>query len=91
MDIYECVYDEAETHTLSEPIALSCGHCICKGCIREMNPIYCKRCRLENTNDLTKSNVSLGMVELLKLNADMLFKSQRAALEAKLKSLRVSF
>jgi hypothetical protein len=89
MDIYECVNDSIETHILSEPIALSCGHCVCRECIHQNSPIFCNKCKLTNTNDLANSKVSFAMQELLKLNREMIFKSQKLALEKKLTSFRV--
>jgi hypothetical protein len=60
-------------HITRTPIALSCGHVICKECIIDSYEIVCIHCNQMNFNDLSKSNESLSTKSLFSIFLGQLF------------------
>ena len=65
LNIVECVGDD-DNHIVKEPLALSCGHCICRECIPQDEQLSCYKCKLINKNNLKDSKVSFATEFLIK-------------------------
>ena len=58
IEMIQCATGDDE-HIYKEPIALSCGHYICKSCITDnCDKVKCTKCREENTSNLRTLKVS---------------------------------
>lgn len=74
LDLIQCALSK-DKHIVMNPIAMSCGHSVCKNCVpSEVHQrIKCLNCSEVNENDLDKSKESLAAKRLFKLHINELF------------------
>jgi hypothetical protein len=59
LNVTQCVID-ADCHIVNDPIALSCGHCICRKCIPKSGiELWCSKCKEKNKYDLNEAKPCL--------------------------------
>lgn len=52
---FRCAYSE-QFHYFVQPIALDCGHCICKTCIAQDKTVHSIRCKI--CNEVTEKDLN---------------------------------
>jgi hypothetical protein len=66
LDVFCCAVSE-DKHYFIEPIAMSCGHHLCKLCIPSNSEIVCKICNKLNKINLKDMEVSVPCKAFLRL------------------------
>lgn len=78
----ECVIHDS-CHIVKEPIALSCGHSICKKCIPERGiELICCKCKETNKKNLKRPKVSIPIQSLLNQNIKNLINHAKSKFES---------
>jgi hypothetical protein len=88
--ILECSKESFFKHIVKHPLALSCGHIVCKDCLplNEYIIIKCSKCGEFNENNLNKSKESPAAKRLIILSLENLFVFIREKLENELNKLK---
>ena len=89
MKLVICTATEDE-HICKDPIALSCGHCICQDCIpADLNAqLNCNACGSLNQNNLRESSISLSTQHLISENMNELLAFTKDELRKTFEQLR---
>jgi hypothetical protein len=88
-DYLRCAIADDE-HILEKPITLSCGHSVCRDCIRGPFPL-CDICKIRNTLDFNNVNESVEIKNLLSMKFSELFQLISDRFNNSLKSLKGLF
>ena len=82
LNVIECAFDD-DKHIAKEPIALSCGHCICKECIPKINKeVICFKCKNTNKLNLKLSLKSIGTQFCIEDKVNVLLERAASKFEA---------
>ena len=87
---YQCAISN-ERHFLIDPILLvSCGHCVCKGCLQngEITLINCSICGIASELDFSKIQIVRGLKKALQLSFGSIFESIEKETSSKLNKLK---
>jgi hypothetical protein len=68
----KCAGFSVDEHFVQEPIALQCGHCVCKKCI-STTTLKCSQCGKTTERDLRNDNESITTKMLFKMCLSSLF------------------
>ena len=87
--VLKCAISDQE-HFVIDPIAINCGHTICKKCVPkdDLKKIKCKICGLVSKQDFNEPQASQGIQQLLKIYFKDIFKILESETSLKLSELK---